>query len=209
MRNRAGTSNINRRKYIKKVSSTQSTPQQSQNPSEKIVPASKTVSSAGIVVAAPGAAERAAGKEPESTNLIGGEIKVDEDGRMDLSDIEKCDNKIILPRDPFYPQHFCNAVVSIGREYSNKLWNRWLETRSIDMDNQKYKLDGQWSEMFWLRDQIKQASYWDDLLPNKIVSYKVQCKRGVPDKKNSIVYFHGNPKQHDLLDRDWVKNNWV
>ncbi len=127
----------------------------------------------------------------------------------DLSDIEKCDNKIILPRDPFYPQHFCNAVVSIGREYSNKLWNRWLETRSIDMDNQKYKLDGQWSEMFWLRDQIKQASYWDDLLPNKIVSYKVQCKRGVPDKKNSIVYFHGNPKQHDLLDRDWVKNNWV
>ena len=71
MRNRAGTSNINRRKYIKKISSTQSTPQQSPNPSEKIVPASKTVSSAGIVVAAPGAAERAAGKEPESTNLIG------------------------------------------------------------------------------------------------------------------------------------------
>lgn len=91
MRNRAGTSNINRRKYIKKASSTQSTPQQSPNPSEKIVPASKTVSSAGIVVAAPGAADRAAGKEPESTNLIGGEIKVDEDGRMDLSDIEKMD----------------------------------------------------------------------------------------------------------------------
>jgi hypothetical protein len=127
----------------------------------------------------------------------------------DLSDIERCNDEIILPRDPFYPQHICNAVVSISGDLSNKLWEQWLITRKTDMNNQKYKLDGQWSEMFWLRDQLKKVSYWDDLLPNKIVSYKVQCKNGIPSGKASIVYFHGNPKQHNLLHKDWVKKNWI
>ena len=88
MRNRAGTSNINRRKYIKKASSSQSSSQPSSQPANKIVPASNTVSSAGIVVAAPGAAERVQGKEPVSTNLIGQELKVDDEGRQDITHLQ-------------------------------------------------------------------------------------------------------------------------
>ena len=90
MRNRTGTSNINRRKYIKKASVSQPSSKPSSQPSfPNIVPASKTVSSAGLVVAAPGAAERVQGKRPVSSDITGREIQVDEEGRMKLDEIEK------------------------------------------------------------------------------------------------------------------------
>ena len=99
MRNRAGTSNINRRKFVRNVTvkdkpkstSTRTTNVTSQpsQPTQKTVQGSNTVSSQGIAVAGPKA--YAQGGSPRSSNLIGGEIKVDEQGRMDLSEIEKMD----------------------------------------------------------------------------------------------------------------------
>ena len=89
MRNRTGTSNINRRKYIKKASSSQSSSKSSSQPSSpNIVPASTTKSTAGIAVAAPGAAERVQGNRPVSSDIAGREIQVDEEGRMKLDEIE-------------------------------------------------------------------------------------------------------------------------
>ena len=46
------------------------------------------LTTAGIAAAAPGAAERTSGNKPVSTHLFGGEVKYDEDGRMDLSRIK-------------------------------------------------------------------------------------------------------------------------
>ena len=46
------------------------------------------LTTAGFVAAAPGAAERTSGNKPVSTHLFGGEVKYDEDGRMDLSRIK-------------------------------------------------------------------------------------------------------------------------
>ena len=91
MRNRAGTSAINRRKFVAKAKQTiptpastpTSTPATAAVPAaaaaSTTVPASTSVSTAGIAVVAPGAQDRIDGKEPQSTNLFGGEIKVDGD----------------------------------------------------------------------------------------------------------------------------------
>jgi len=84
MRNKVGTSAINRRKLIKNITKKEPTPQ-----SNKIVPASTNINAAGIVVAAPGAAERASGNEPVSTDITGKKIEVDEEGRMSLDEIKK------------------------------------------------------------------------------------------------------------------------
>jgi len=99
MRNRAGTSNINRRKMVRNVTakdkpvsvSTRTTNVTSQpsQPTQKTVQGSNTVASQGIAVAGPKAYSQ--GGSPRSSNLIGGEIKTDEQGRMDLSEIEKMD----------------------------------------------------------------------------------------------------------------------
>ncbi|MDB4342197.1 hypothetical protein N9998_00465 [Nitrosopumilus sp.] len=92
-RSRTGTSAINRRKFVAKAkttsSSSSSQPAPAQTSSPNIVPASKTVSSAGLVVAAPGASDRAQGKRPVSSDIAGREIQVDEEGRMKLDEIEK------------------------------------------------------------------------------------------------------------------------
>lgn len=37
------------------------------------------------------------------------------------------------------------------------------------------------------------VTYWQDVLPGQVVSYKVHCKRGVP-KEAAVVCFHGKPK---------------
>lgn len=124
----------------------------------------------------------------------------------DLSEIESCDHEIIVPRAPFRPQYLCNALVSLTGKYSKELWEYWLDKRESDLHDYKYQLDGQWSEMLWLRDYIKKPIYWDDLLPNQIVSYK---KNGDPNKNNRFIYFHGNPKQHNLSGKDWVSENWI
>ena len=99
MRNRAGTSNINRRKMVRNVTvkdkpvsvSTRTTNVTSQpsQPTQRIVQGSNTVASQGIAVAGPKAYSQ--GGSPRSSNIIGGEIKTDEQGRMDLSSIEKMD----------------------------------------------------------------------------------------------------------------------
>ena len=134
MRNRTGTSDVNRRKLLKKVNTKEPKPkdnkpetkqktainttktqpartQQSarsqrsgsqpaaqqpaaQQPANKIVPAATSISTAGIstagiAVAAPGAAQRVSGGRPVSSTITGQEIRVDEEGRMKLDEIEK------------------------------------------------------------------------------------------------------------------------
>jgi hypothetical protein len=84
MRSRTSTSAINRRKFSSKV-------QKKITPSTTapvIVPASRNISAAGLVVAAPGAAERKAGGKPISTGLFGQGIKVDEEGRQDIEHLK-------------------------------------------------------------------------------------------------------------------------
>ena len=88
MRNRVGSSEVNRRRYLKKTKSSESKPAAT---TQKVVPAATTKSAAGIVVVPPGAAERARGQKPVSTTITGREIQVDDEGRMKLDNIKKMD----------------------------------------------------------------------------------------------------------------------
>jgi hypothetical protein len=138
MRNRAGTSAINRRKFVAKAK--QTTPIPASTPtstpataaavaSSTTVPASTSVSTAGIAVVAPGAQDRIDGKEPQSTNLFGGEIKVDEEGRMDLSEIEKMDPLTAGARGTVVPTE---QFVGMGKDV----------VYGVDSKNQKHMESG-------------------------------------------------------------------
>jgi hypothetical protein len=62
------------------------------------------------------------------------------------------------------------------------------------------------NDMEWLKWQphIKTDSMW----PNQIRSYKLHdlAKRDIHEAR--VVYFHGNPKMHDLGHVQWVRANW-
>tara|TARA_R110002167_G_scaffold98034_1_gene258419 strand:+ start:3014 stop:9199 length:6186 start_codon:yes stop_codon:yes gene_type:complete len=84
MRSRVGINAIARRKLLERVTNKSDSP-------AVVVPGSNNINTSGIAVPARGIQYNNDGNEPESTNLVGGEIKVDDEGRMDLSEIEKMD----------------------------------------------------------------------------------------------------------------------
>lgn len=51
------------------------------------------------------------------------------------------------------------------------------------------------------------ATYWQDYLPDQLVSYKTHCIEGVPDKTR-VICFHGKPRPHEVKHLDWMKIHW-
>lgn len=64
------------------------------------------------------------------------------------------------------------------------------------------------SERIFYQQTLKkrQVAFWDDTLPNKVCSYKVDCAEGLP-KGTSIVRFHGVPRPHEVQDK-WMQDHW-
>lgn len=97
-------------------------------------------------------------------------------------------NDVALPRDPYAPKRACNgvALVPAGKQ---DIWQRWRGE----------------NDMEWLRAQPH--VFIDDLFPETVVSFKGSVQtRGLRDAR--IVYFHGNPKMHELLDQPWIQRHW-
>ena len=65
------------------------------------------------------------------------------------------------------------------------------------------------SEMAVLRKYYNDVERLDITFPNRILSYKAHVMRKkMSIKDSSIIYFHGNPKQHNIAHQGWVKENW-
>lgn len=51
-----------------------------------------------------------------------------------------------------------------------------------------------WGDQGFIEKHLKETPcFWQDLAPDEIVSWKVHCKYGIPQKA-SIIAFHGKPK---------------
>lgn len=71
----------------------------------------------------------------------------------------------------------------------------------------------------WIQKVVEQRTYWQDIFPDRIVSFKVHCRQGLPVQA-SIVCYHGEPNIPDsitnttkswkwiLSPAPWVKNHW-
>ena len=112
----------------------------------------------------------------------------------------------ITARDPFNPRP-SNALVSLNQESATALWEKWTLHRTSYLNDPKYFINGQFSEMLWLNVHVKPDAFWDDLLPGQLVSYKAHCNKGIPPDAR-FVYFHGRPKQPELKNMEFVNKNW-
>jgi hypothetical protein len=55
-----------------------------------------------------------------------------------------------------------------------------------------------WGDQGFIEKTIKNnVVYWQDIATNKLVSWKVHCKNGVP-KNAAIIAFHGKPKPWEV-----------
>lgn len=50
-------------------------------------------------------------------------------------------------------------------------------------------------------------AFWQDELPGQLVSYKNDCRRGLPANAR-LVCLHGQPKQCDFPEGHWVRDCW-
>lgn len=50
-----------------------------------------------------------------------------------------------------------------------------------------------WGDQGFISEDYPAPVMWQDLFPGEIVSWKVDCKQGVPDTAR-VVYFHGQPR---------------
>lgn len=94
---------------------------------------------------------------------------------------------IALPRSPGKP-YACNGVALVPRGQTG-VYERW---------------NGE-NDMEWLREQPH--VFIDDLWPEQVVSFKQYARPRGP-RGSRIVYFHGAPKMHDVLDLEWVRDHW-
>lgn len=52
-------------------------------------------------------------------------------------------------------------------------------------------------QAFIERHRIEQVTFWEDVVPGQVVSYKVHCRQGVPASAR-VVCFHGTPKPWEI-----------
>lgn len=62
----------------------------------------------------------------------------------------------------------------------------------------------------WIQKVQNDRHYWQDLFPDEVVSFKVHCQQGLPEKSR-VVCFHGRPSVLEVATRNspsWVKDYW-
>jgi len=66
------------------------------------------------------------------------------------------------------------------------------------------------SERKWLNYQLEnKMDFWQKLFPDQVVSYKVDCKYGLPEDAR-VVRFHGNPRPHSVNYKEsWMQEHWI
>lgn len=95
---------------------------------------------------------------------------------------------IALPRDPYKLSRACNGVALVPKGHGFIYTTHRGE-----------------NDMEWMR--AHPHKFLDDLFPGHVVSFKGSVqKNGVGDAR--IIYFHGWPKMHQMLDVAFVKDHW-
>lgn len=97
--------------------------------------------------------------------------------------------RLAVPRDPYTPSKVCNGVALVPKGHRD-VYAAWT---------------GQ-NDMEWIRLR-SETDLIDDLFPGQVKSYKAQYKKeGLGNAR--IVYFHGNPKMHEIEDRELL-DHWA
>lgn len=122
-------------------------------------------------------------------------------GNMDF--LLQYDGPFAILRDFYRPQGLGSAIMSIAPGFGQRIWERF---QGLGVHN----TDAFWGdqaaiEAFVQRDQVER---WQDIFPDKIVSYKVHCQNGLPPAAK-VICFHGEPKMADLHEEHWIRKEWA
>lgn len=92
-------------------------------------------------------------------------------------------------------------------------------TKFIQNPEKHVKRAGTYGDQWWIEQRVMDVVYWQDLFPDEVVSFKLHCRKGLPDAAK-IVCYHGRPsipesaEQLNRVDKwtiapqPWVLKHW-
>jgi hypothetical protein len=129
------------------------------------------------------------------------------------------DKKIIVLKD------FLNGIAATAGEMGSGLmsWRHgdytYIWTKFINDPNQAIKSVEPFGDQQWIDQCVKDRSYWQEIFPDRIVSFKVHCRSGLPENA-SIICYHGKPNipesatfkgkiwKFEYTPQSWVLDYW-
>ena len=103
-----------------------------------------------------------------------------------LDFVDEYQGDFAILRDFYRPEGYGSGVM-LWNKSQPQVWADWI----------KNPVDDPLGDQGWIEKKIPNADRLQDVFPEKIVSFKVDCSEKVPEKA-SIVCFHGSPKPHEL-----------
>jgi hypothetical protein len=90
-----------------------------------------------------------------------------------------------------------------------ELYESLINLKGTDLKVMEHKTEGGSERKYYAMMLDKERiDFWQDWYPGQVVSFKNNCKSGIPPEGTKIVRFHGLPRPHQRLDLNWVKENW-
>jgi hypothetical protein len=125
-----------------------------------------------------------------------------------LDEIFEYSGDFAILQDFYRPKGYGSGFMSWRPTAVNHMWQNY--TRG-------YK--ARYGDQGWCEEQYPNADLWQQMYPEKVISYKVHIVDGgklrnaaYTDNKgslesSSIVCFHGNPNPHQVRE-EWIKEHW-
>jgi uncharacterized Rossmann fold enzyme len=120
-----------------------------------------------------------------------------------LDEIARYDGPFAILRDFYRPNGLGSGVMAWESSNCTRLfWERWQQQGRP----QPAGGDQEWVEQCIAQGWSWPVDLWQERLPGKFRSYKVDCRTQIP-RGTSVVCFHGYPKPHEVVS-GWVPEVW-
>lgn len=115
----------------------------------------------------------------------------------EITDILEYEGPFAMLSDFYYPGKGASGVMAwTVSEETEAIWNNWEGAGRPQYDPR--------GDQGWISHMMPDADRLQNLFPGQIVSYKKDCKHGIPDGA-SVVCFHGLPRPHSVKE---IMNHW-
>jgi hypothetical protein len=103
---------------------------------------------------------------------------------------------------------FNSTIMSIGPDFGHHIWDEFARDPEAAIARCHDEADPPWnhSDQRWIELHVESADYWQDLLPGQVVSYRADCRDGLPPGAR-VVSFHGHLDPPVAPD-PWIRELW-
>lgn len=113
---------------------------------------------------------------------------------------EAMKHEFVCLRDFYKEKDKLERTIGSGVMFWNKdmsyLYDKFME--NPDKYMKECTTTRWWGDQGFIEMNLKEKHiFWQDIVPNKVVSWKVHCKFGIPDEA-TIIAFHGRPRPWEV-----------